>query len=76
MKRATNINEVYPFTVAIPAGITCSGTVAGQSNVCMVKIVNPSKAGPFDGCVAVQQSTGTNITGATKRNLKPMEFYV
>lgn len=31
MKRATNINEDYPFKVAIPAGTTCTGTVAGQS---------------------------------------------
>ncbi|KAA8569681.1 hypothetical protein EYC84_001275 [Monilinia fructicola] len=76
MKRATNINEDYPFSVAIPAGITCTGTVAGQSNVCMVKIVNPSKAGPFGGCVAVQQSTGTNTTAATKRNLKAVKFSV
>lgn len=45
MKRATNINEDYPFKVAMPAGASCSGTVAGQSNVCMVKLVNPSNAG-------------------------------
>jgi hypothetical protein len=29
----------------MPAGATCTGTVAGQSNVCMVKLVNPSNAG-------------------------------
>jgi hypothetical protein len=29
----------------VPAGATCKGTVAGQNNVCMVKLVNPSKAG-------------------------------
>ncbi|CZR65539.1 related to gEgh 16 protein [Phialocephala subalpina] len=29
MNRATNINEDYSFTVAIPAGTTCTGTVAG-----------------------------------------------
>lgn len=45
MKRATNINEDYPFKVAVPAGTNCTGTVAGQSNVCMVKLVNPSAAG-------------------------------
>ncbi|RAL61410.1 hypothetical protein DID88_009340 [Monilinia fructigena] len=63
---------------ALSAGITCTGTVAGhdQSNVCMAKMANPSKAGPFGGCAAVQQSTGTNTTGATKRNLNPMKFYV
>lgn len=34
-----------PFKVAVPAGATCTGTIAGQSNVCMVKLVNPSNAG-------------------------------
>ncbi|KAI9647832.1 hypothetical protein NHQ30_004220 [Ciborinia camelliae] len=76
IKRATNINEDFPFSVAIPAGTTCTGTVAGQSNVCMIKIVNPSNAGPFGGCVAVQQSADTNTTDASRRNLKPMNFSV
>lgn len=55
MKRATNINEDYPFKVNVPAGTTCTGNIAGQANTCIVKLVNPSKAGPFGGCVAVQQ---------------------
>ncbi|APA11522.1 hypothetical protein SS1G_04934 [Sclerotinia sclerotiorum 1980 UF-70] len=75
-KRATNINENFPFSVAIPAGTTCTGTIAGQSNVCMVKIVNPSNAGPFGGCVAVQQSTGTNSTAASGKKVKPVKFSV
>lgn len=54
MKRATNINEDYPFKVNIPAGTTCSGNIAGQANTCLVKLVNPSAAGPFGGCVTVQ----------------------
>lgn len=44
-----NITETYkgiqPFKVAMPDGAICTGTVAGQSNVCMVKLVNPSNAG-------------------------------
>jgi len=56
MKRATNINEDYPFKVAIPAGQTCTGTMAGQSNTCLVKLVNPSNAGPFGGCIPVQMA--------------------
>ncbi|ORY56351.1 uncharacterized protein BCR38DRAFT_355821 [Pseudomassariella vexata] len=55
MKRASNINEDYPFKVALPADMKCTGTVAGQSNICIVKLVNPSRAGPFGGCVPVQQ---------------------
>lgn len=65
MKRATNINEDFPFKVTMPADATCTGTVAGQSNVCMVKLVNPSNAGPFGGCVPVQM-VGGNSTAATK----------
>jgi len=54
VKRASNINEDFPFKVAIPAGINCTGTIAGQANACIVKLVNPSNAGPFGGCVPVQ----------------------
>jgi hypothetical protein len=53
-KRATNINEDFPFKVNIPADANCTGTIAGQANACIVKLVNPSKAGPFGGCVPVQ----------------------
>jgi hypothetical protein len=55
LKRATNINEDYPFKVAIPADTKCTGNIAGQANTCIVKLVNPSNAGPFGGCVPVQQ---------------------
>lgn len=55
MKRATNINEDYPFKVNVPAGTTCTGSIAGQANTCLVKLVNPSNAGPFGGCIPVQQ---------------------
>lgn len=57
MKRATNINEDYPFKVNMPAGTTCTGTIAGQANTCLVKLVNPSNAGPFGGCIPVQMVT-------------------
>lgn len=56
MKRATNINEDYPFKVAVPAGQTCTGNIAGQANTCLVKLVNPSNAGPFGGCIPVQMA--------------------
>lgn len=56
MKRATNVDEDYPFKVNVPAGTTCTGTIAGQANTCLVKLVNPSNAGPFGGCIPVQQA--------------------
>lgn len=46
----------FPLKVAMPAGMACTGTVAGQSNVCMVRCQNPARAGPFGGCVPVQQA--------------------
>jgi hypothetical protein len=66
MKRASNVNEDYPFAATIPAGTTCTGAVAGQQNVCLVKIVNPSGAGPFGGVVAIQMAGGasSNTTAA------------
>ncbi|KAH9866121.1 hypothetical protein J1614_008685 [Plenodomus biglobosus] len=48
-----------PLTASIPAGQTCSGTVAGQSNICMVRCENSARAGPFGGCVPVQMAAGT-----------------
>lgn len=40
MKRAANVNQDFPMTIAVPAGTTCTGTVAGQQNVCFMKIAN------------------------------------
>ncbi|RDW57602.1 hypothetical protein BP6252_13684 [Coleophoma cylindrospora] len=54
VKRASNVNEDHAFAASIPAGTTCTGTVGGQSGVCLVKIVNPSNAGPFGGVIAIQ----------------------
>jgi hypothetical protein len=45
-----------PLTASIPADMACTGTVAGQSNVCMVRCQNPARAGPFGGCVPVQMA--------------------
>lgn len=66
MKRASNVNEDYPFKATMPAGMSCTGTVAGQSNVCLVKIVNPSGAGPFGGVVAVQMAGGASTGNTTE----------
>ncbi|KAL1969772.1 hypothetical protein VTN77DRAFT_7281 [Rasamsonia byssochlamydoides] len=66
VKRAQNVNEDYPFKVAIPAGTTCSGTVGGQSNVCLLKVANPSPAGPFGGVFAFQMAgTSANSSAGT-----------
>jgi hypothetical protein len=51
MKRAANANEDYPFAASIPAGTKCASAIAGQQNICLLKILNPSTAGPFGGVV-------------------------
>lgn len=58
--------EASDFTLAaaIPAGQECTGTVAGQDNVCLVRCQNPARAGPFGGVVPVQMSNGNAAGGA------------
>lgn len=56
--RATSMQDL-PLTAAIPADQTCTGTVAGQTNVCMVRCQNTARAGPFGGCVPVQMAGAT-----------------
>jgi hypothetical protein len=34
----------FPLVADIPANQECTGTVAGQSNVCMVRCENPARA--------------------------------
>ncbi|KAM4063794.1 CAS1 protein [Hirsutella rhossiliensis] len=45
-----------PLKVQIPAGQQCTGTAAGQQNVCMVRCQIPAQAGPFGGVVPVQMT--------------------
>ncbi|KAK2034722.1 hypothetical protein LX32DRAFT_678808 [Colletotrichum zoysiae] len=68
-KRASNVNMDFPMKFEVPAGTTCSGTMGGQSNVCLVKIANSNKAGPFGGTVPIQivPSGGNATASAPKR---------
>ena len=75
LERASNVNEDYPFSATMPVGMSCTGTVASQSGVCLVKIVNLSGAGPFGGVVAIQMAAGAsaaaNTTSAVEASHKP-----
>ena len=51
---AANVNQGFAFAFAVPAGTVCNGTVAGMTGVCLVKIANANKAGPFGGVVPVR----------------------
>jgi hypothetical protein len=66
--RDTQMQDL-PLTAAIPAGQTCTGTVAGQSNVCMVRCENPARAGPFGGCVPVQMAGAVAAQPAAGKSL-------
>ncbi|KAJ4011048.1 1,3-beta-glucanosyltransferase gas1 [Fusarium irregulare] len=57
----------FPLVASIPAGQECTGTVAGENNVCLVRCQNPARAGPFGGVVPVQmtQATGGNTNNNT-----------
>lgn len=64
VKRASNVNEDYPIKVSMPAGMSCTGTVGGQQNVCLVKLANPSGAGPFGGVAAFQMAAAGSAAPA------------
>ncbi|KAF5542416.1 gEgh 16 [Fusarium napiforme] len=57
----------FPLVASIPAGQECTGSVAGEENVCLVRCQNPARAGPFGGVIPVQmaQATGNNNNAGT-----------
>ncbi len=54
----------FPLKAAIPADQQCTGTVAGQESVCLVRCQNAARAGPFGGVVPVQLANTTTATTA------------
>ncbi|KAK0714950.1 hypothetical protein B0H67DRAFT_644757 [Lasiosphaeris hirsuta] len=58
----------FPLVAAIPAAQNCTGTVAGQDNVCLVRCQNDARAGPFGGVVPVQLA-GAATPAAARRAL-------
>jgi hypothetical protein len=51
----------FPVEVQMPAGMTCSGSVAGVEGVCIARLQNSALAGPFGGSVAF------TLSGAAKK---------
>ena len=58
----------FPLVATLPADISCTGSVAGQDNLCFVKCQNP--AGPFGGVVAVQLAAAGNAKATGQGNAK------
>ncbi|KAI0487062.1 hypothetical protein F4859DRAFT_502328 [Xylaria cf. heliscus] len=60
----------FPLVAAIPDDQTCTGTVAGQDNACLVRCKNAARAGPFGGVVPVQMAgSATGNATAARRAL-------
>ncbi|TGJ81407.1 hypothetical protein E0Z10_g7352 [Xylaria hypoxylon] len=57
----------FPLVAAIPNDQTCTGTVAGQDNTCLVRCMNAARAGPFGGVVPVQIAGSSNGTSTATR---------
>ncbi|EHA55472.1 MAS3 protein [Pyricularia oryzae 70-15] len=58
----------FPLVAEIPQRQACTGTVAGQTNVCLVRCMNAARAGPFGGVVAAQLA-GSQTPQAARRAL-------
>lgn len=58
----------HPLAAAIPAGQECTGSVAGEDNVCLVRCQNQAAAGPFGGVVPVQLDNGKAGNNTTADN--------
>jgi len=63
----------FPVAIQMPAGMTCSGSVSGASNVCVAKLQNSALAGPFGGSVAFTQSSAAKKR-AIEYNLSKRRF--
>lgn len=59
----------FPLNAEIPADQSCTGTVAGQQNVCLVRCQNPARAGPFGGIVPVQMASPNNTAVVARHAL-------
>ncbi|KAJ5054250.1 uncharacterized protein L3040_000529 [Drepanopeziza brunnea f. sp. 'multigermtubi'] len=63
----------FPVVMAMPAGMTCSGSVGGATNVCIAKLMNAAVTGPFGGSCAFTQSTAAKKR-AIEHNLSKRRF--
>ena len=58
----------FPLVAEVPAGQECTGNVAGQENVCLVRCQNAARAGPFGGVVPIQMA-GAQTPAQARRAL-------
>ena len=58
--RATALTD-QALVAQLPANMACTGTSGNITGICMVRCQNPAQAGPFGGCVPIQQGAA-NVT--------------
>ncbi|TLS24574.1 hypothetical protein PpBr36_08815 [Pyricularia pennisetigena] len=64
-RAAKNVNTDHAMAFSVPAGVNCTGEMAGMKNVCLVKVANANPAGPFGGVFAMQiAGTGGAASGS------------
>ena len=61
----------FPIKVQMPAGMKCTGTVAGVQNVCVMRVKNSALAGPFGGSVAFTQEQNATAADAGQAAASP-----
>ncbi|RYP40764.1 hypothetical protein DL769_011721 [Monosporascus sp. CRB-8-3] len=61
----------FPMTAAIPADQQCTGTAAGQENLCLVRCMNGARAGPFGGVVPVQSESLLQVFPCSPSPVQP-----
>ncbi|KAI0480734.1 cell surface protein [Xylariaceae sp. FL0804] len=70
LSAATNTD--FQVKVQMPAGMTCGGTVAGVSGVCVVRMRNSALAGPFGGSAAFVQSAAAQRRALAHRRKRAL----
>lgn len=65
--RATSVSDL-PLVAEVPQGQTCTGTVNGQSNICLMRCMNQAAAGPFGGTVPIQMAGAAGANGNSAAN--------
>jgi Egh16-like virulence factor len=83
-KDKANKASDFQVQVQMPAGMICQGQVAGQQGVCVVRMTNTAKNGPFGGSAVFQQEGAQQspsaaaatpaATPAAGRRAVPMRF--
>jgi hypothetical protein len=60
--------QEFNIQVQMPQGATCTGSAGGANNLCIVRVRNAAKAGPFGGAGAftMPETQGTNKTAPAK----------